>query len=47
MKNLPYPVKLVGALIFVLVLGLVIYIGAAVQVYILAWAIGLIGSILG
>jgi hypothetical protein len=47
MKNLPYPVKLVGALIFVIVLGLVIYIGAAVQVYILAWVIGLIGSILG
>lgn len=47
MNNLPYPVKLVGALIFVIVLGVVIYISAAIGVYILAWVIGLIGTIAG
>lgn len=47
MNNLPYPVKLVAALVFVVVLGVVIYIAAAIQVYILAWIIGLIGTIAG
>ncbi len=47
MKKLPYPLQLLAALIFVIVLGLVIYIGAALQVYILAWVIGLIGTIFG
>lgn len=47
MNNLPYPAKLLTALIFVVVLGIVIYIGAALHVYILAWVIGIIGSIFG
>jgi hypothetical protein len=45
MNTLPLPVKYFGGLVFVVVLGLVIYIAAALHVYILAWIIQLIGTI--
>ncbi|MEZ5079896.1 MAG: hypothetical protein R2878_04385 [Thermoleophilia bacterium] len=46
-QTLPLPIKYLGGLIFVLVLGLVIYIAAALHVYILAWVIELIAWIFG
>ncbi len=45
MNTLPLPVKYLGSLVFVIVLGIVIYIGAVLHVYILAWIIQLIGTI--
>ncbi|MFN8121483.1 MAG: hypothetical protein U0237_03545 [Thermoleophilia bacterium] len=45
MNTLPLPVKYLGGLVFVLVLGVVLYIAAAIHVYILAWIIDLIGTI--
>lgn len=37
--------KWIGALILTVILALVIYLGAVLQVYILAWIIELIGTI--
>lgn len=46
-NNLPFPVKLFGSLISVIVVGLVLYLGAALHVYIIAWIVDLIGIIAG
>ena len=46
MKNAPFLVKFPAALIFVLVAGLVITIATAIQIYILGWLLGIIGSVL-
>lgn len=46
-NNMPFPVKLVGSLIAVIVTGLVLYLGAALHVYIIAWVVALIGIIAG
>lgn len=45
MNTLPLPVKYLGGLVFVLVLGVVLYIAAALHVYILAWIIQLLAAI--
>jgi len=45
MNTLPLPAKYLGGLVFVLVLGVVLYIGAAISVYVLAWIIELLAAI--
>jgi hypothetical protein len=44
-QNAPFPIKLVGALVAVVVLALVIYLGAAISVYVLAFIIEILGRI--
>ena len=46
-NNMPYPVKLVAALIAAIVVGLVIYLVAALHVYIIAAVVWLISAISG
>lgn len=45
--TLPLPVKYLGGLIAAVVLGLVIYLGAAVSVYVIAWVVKLITVLAG
>ncbi len=45
MQNAPFLLKFPAALAFVIVVGIVLVIGAALQIYILAWLLGLIGSL--
>jgi hypothetical protein len=45
MQNAPFLLKFIVALAFVIVVGIVLTVGAAIQIYILAWLLGLIGSL--
>jgi hypothetical protein len=44
-EPLQFPIKLIGAFILVILVGIGLYIGAVVQVYVLGWLLGLIFSI--
>ncbi|MFN8108626.1 MAG: hypothetical protein U0Y82_02085 [Thermoleophilia bacterium] len=46
-KSLPLPVKYVTGLIATVVLGIAIYLFAALNVYIIAWVVKLIEVIFG
>jgi hypothetical protein len=43
--RIPLIVKFIAALIFVIVLAFVLYLGAVISVYLLGWVLGLLGSI--
>jgi hypothetical protein len=45
MQKAPFLLKFAGALVFVIAISFVLVIGAAVQIYILGWLLGLLGSI--
>jgi hypothetical protein len=45
-EPLQFPIKLVGAFLAVIVVGIALYIGAVIQVYVLGWLLGLLFSIL-
>jgi hypothetical protein len=45
MQDAPFALRLGGSLIFVIVVGIVLWIATAIQIYILAWLLGLIGAI--
>ncbi len=46
-KNMPYPARLIAALVAAIVVGLVIYVVAALHVYIIAAVVWLISLIVG
>lgn len=44
-NNVPFAIKFPVALVVTILIALVLYIGAVVQVYVLAWLLGVIGQI--
>jgi hypothetical protein len=45
MQTAPFLLKFPLALAFVILIGIVLTVGAAIQIYILGWLLGLIGSL--
>ncbi|MDH3225760.1 MAG: hypothetical protein OEM67_01555 [Thermoleophilia bacterium] len=45
MQDAPFLLKFAVALAFVIAIGIVLVVGAAVQIYILGWLLGLLGSL--